>query len=613
MNYLRDLLYNSGSVREPKKSSTAEAFEASSSIADRKRDAEVGTKQQKKKSTPRGDLLALLEANKEQYPTDAENLHDPDEAVEPSSFTGGTDVLKIEEINVAGQGDVRSPGARRMLNNIAAYAPQLPPDVGLLPPRTPSPRIDQWPVCCSEKDSDPPKYEQSTPSPKPRKKKDESPVLKGAITMLSEQLSPPGNKITDRWQLMSEYRSLDSRLMRLEVMEAVMRIQIRAMAPSATDIIYEDDDSAWEDLEDDSVEKYELACSSEYRDDGASIEIVDGGDEGSTAGRDLQDASYDECTGSTDESLTIISTLLPLGMEPVNSVVCGSNCMQQEDKSDEKSDVSEHLQSDWPYLAEMDESAEFLRSNLKPGFCDPFDDEDNRSNITDDKKLLPPRRLDYITRSRPTTDRKVNRLDDFDDRSNQENRRARNDRRGNKSRLEHHRPRSALSIDPFQFLRDDFDYMNDNDLLPTSDSDSECGQLQSITNQCSEPLDIGQNTISPELNAKVTRDIMEMLDGKVDEGLLKSPQGGRIGSSPPGRQDTVQWTDLRSHASPTLSNRSGSTSSTLSTPRKSACKSPKSVCRRKGLHVRFNEFAEVRVIRDIDEPDSLDAGGGWNW
>ncbi|KAK9325615.1 hypothetical protein V1517DRAFT_269194 [Lipomyces orientalis] len=601
MNYLRDLLYNSGSVRE-RKSSTAEATGASSSIADRKSDAEVETKQQKKKSTPRGDLLALLEANKEQYPTDAENRHDPDEAVGLSGFADGTDVLKIEDVNMAGQGDVRSPGARRMLNNIAAYAPRLPQDAGLVPPRTPSPRIDQWPVCYSEEDSEPPKYEQSTQSPKPHKTKDESPVLRGAITMLSEQLSPPGNKITDRWQLMSEYRSLDSRLMRLEVMEAVMRIQIRAMAPSGTGIIYEDDDSAWEDVEDDRVEKYELACRSEYRDDGASIEIVDGGDEGSNSGTDQLDASYEESTkSSTDESLTMMSTLLPLGIEPVNSVICGSECMQQEDKSEEKRDVSEHLQSDWPYLAEMDQSAEFLRSNLKPGFCDPFDDEDNRSNITDDKKLLPPRRFDYTTRSRPTTDRKVNRLDEFGGRSNQENRRARNDRRGSASRREQHRPRSALSIDPFQFLRDDFDYMNDS--LPTSDSDSECGQLKSITNHSSERLDDCQNTISPELNAKVTRDIMKMLNGKVDEGVLKSPQDGRIDSSPPGRHDTVQWTDLRSHSSPTCSYRAGSISSTLSTPRKSACKSPKSVGRRKGLHVRFNEFAEVRVIRDIDEPE----------
>ncbi|KAK9390773.1 hypothetical protein V1515DRAFT_591512 [Lipomyces mesembrius] len=593
MNYLRDLLYNSGSVRE-ERTSTANAATTARSQADRKKSAQVGTKLQNEERTTRGDLLALLDANKVYCSQDLVNHRDDSqEGVVPSRFTQEADVSKIAETKQGHQGDVRSPGAGRMLNNIAAYAPQLPLEPEHVPPRTPTPPTDLWPVSHAQLDRDPSKYELTTPSPKPPKTKYESPVLMEAVTILSEQLSPPGNKITDRWQLMSEYRNLDVRLMRLEAMEAVMRIQIQTMAPSGIVVIQEEeeeDDSAWEDEEDDSLESHEADCRPEYRDDGANFDI----DEGNIAGAD---GSYDDSTKSIDESLVIMSTLLPLGMAPLDSLTYGSKTVQHRDENEEKSIVPGHVQCDWQYQAEMDESADFLRSNLKPGFCDPFDDEDNHSDIIDDQKSLP-----NNINSQPTAHWAVNTSDDVHDRSNQENRTAR-DHMMDSSRRQHRRQRSVLSVDPFQVLRDDFDYLKkDNHLLPTAYSDStDCGQSQSITNHGGEHVETTQDTISNDLNDKVARDIMEMLDAIVDEDLLQSRRKYRPESSDPVEYDNSQWTDARRYCSQTRSDRSASTISTSSTPRKSSCKGPRSACRRKGLHVRFNEFAEVRVIGDTDE------------
>ncbi|KAK9330237.1 hypothetical protein V1520DRAFT_340980 [Lipomyces starkeyi] len=614
MNYLRDLLYNSGPVRQERKS-PAKAATTARSQADRKKSAQVGTKLQTEKATPRGDLLALLDANKVYCSQDLENHRDSQEGVVPSGSTQEADVSKIDEKDgdqgdQGDRGDVRSPGAGRMLNSIAAYAPQLPLEPEQVPPRTPSPPTDLWPVSHGQQDSDSPKYEPTTPSPKPPKKKYESPVLMEAVTILSEQLSPPGNKITDRWQLMSEYRNLDVRLMRLEAMEAVMRIQIQTMAPSGIVVIQqEEDDSAWEDEEDDSLESHEADCSPEHRDDGANFNI----DADNIPGADGQGASFDDSTKSIDESLIIMSTLLPLGMAPLDSVSYGSKSVQHGDVNEEKSRVPEQVQCDWQYQAEMDESADFLRSNLKPGFCDPFDDEDSPSDIIDDQKSLQPRRPDYIN-SQATARWQVNTLDNFDERSNQENRTARDHMKDN-SRRQHRRQRSVLSIDPFQFLRDDFDYLKkDNQLLPTAYSDSnERGQSQSVANQGGEHVETTPDTMSNDLNAKVARDIMEMLDAVVDEDSLQSRRNYRPESSHPVEYGNSQWRDARQYFSPTRSDRSASTISTVSTPRKSSCKGPRSACRRKGLHVRFNEFAEVRVISDTDERSGLDEERGWNW
>ncbi|KAK9361055.1 hypothetical protein V1504DRAFT_452649 [Lipomyces starkeyi] len=609
MNYLRDLLYNSGPVREERKS-PAKAATTARSQADRKKSAQVGTKLQNEKATTRGDLLALLDANKVYCSQDLENHRDSQEGVVPSGSTQEADASKIDETKEGDQGDIRSPGAGRMLNSIAAYAPQLPLEPEQVPPRTPSPPTDLWPVSHGQQDSDLPKYELTTPSPKPPKKKYESPVLMEAVTILSEQLSPPGNKITDRWQLMSEYRNLDVRLMRLEAMEAVMRIQIQTMAPSGIVVIQEEeDDSAWEDEEDDSLESHEADCGPEHRDDGANFNI----DADNIPGADGQDASFDDSTKSIDESLIIMSTLLPLGMAPLDSVSYGSKSVQYGDVNEEKSRVPEQVQCDWQYQAEMDESADFLRSNLKPGFCDPFDDEDNPSDNIDDQKSLQPRRPDYIN-SQATARWQVNTLDNFDDRSNQENRTARDHMKDN-SRRQHRRQRSVLSIDPFQFLRDDFDYLKkDNHLLPTVYSDSnERGQSQSVANQGGEHEETTQDTMSNDLNAQVARDIMEMLDAVVDEDHLQSRRKYRPESSHPVEYGNSQWRDARRYFSPTRSDRSASTISTVSTPRKSSCKGPRSACRRKGLHVRFNEFAEVRVISDTDERSGIDEERGWNW
>ncbi|KAK9433257.1 hypothetical protein V1505DRAFT_338712 [Lipomyces doorenjongii] len=612
MNYLRDLLYNSGTVREERKS-PANAATTARSQADRKMSAQVGTKLQDAEGTTRGDLLALLDANKVYYSQDLENPRDDSqEGGVPSRFTQEAHVSKIDETKQGDQSDLRSPGAGRMLNNIAAYAPQLPLESEHVPPRTPSPPRDVWPVSLAQQDRDPLKYELTTPSPKPPKKKYESPVLMEAVTILSEQLSPPGSKITDRWQLMSEYRNLDVRLMRLEAMEAVMRIQIQTMAPSGIGVIQEEeDDSAWEDEEDDGLESHETDCSPEYGDDGENFNI----DEDNTVLADGQDASYDDSTKSIDESLVIMSTLLPLGMAPLDSLSYGSKTVQHGDVNEERSIVPEQGQCDWQYQAEMDESADFLRSNLRPGFCDPFDDEDNHSDIIDDQRSLQARRPDYIN-SQPTAHWPVNTLDDVDDRSNQENRRAADYMKDN-SRRQHRRQRSVLSIDPFQFLRDDFDYLKkDNHLLPTAYSDStECGQSQSIANQVSEHVETSQDTMANDLNAKVARDIMEMLDVTVDEDLLQSRRKYRPESSDPVEYDNSQWRDARRYSSQTRSDRSASTISTvsMSTPRKSSCKGSRSVCRRKGLHVRFNEFAEVRVISDTDERTRRDKESGRNW
>ncbi|KAK9374776.1 uncharacterized protein V1513DRAFT_445142 [Lipomyces chichibuensis] len=605
MNYLRDLLYNSGTVREEKKSPANAATTTASSQADRKKSAQVGTKLQNEKATTRGDLLALLDANKV-YSQDLENHCESQEGVVPSGFTQRADISKIDETTPGDQGDVRSPGAERMLN----YAPQLPLEPEQVPPRTPSPPTHLWPVSHAPRDGDPPKYELTTPSPKSPKKKYESPVLMEAVTILSEQLSPPGIKITDRWQLMSEYRNLDVRLMRLEAMEAVMRIQIQTMAPSGTVVIQEEeDDSAWEDVEDDSLESHKVDRSLEYRDDGANFNI----DECNIAGADGQDASYDDSSKSIDESLIIMSTLLPLGMTPLDSLSYGSKTsVQHGDVNEEKITVPGQVQCDWQYQAEMDESTEFLRSNLKPGFCDPFDDEDNPSDTIDDQKSLQPRRPDYIN-FQPTAHWQVNALDDFDDRSNQENRTARGHMKDN-SRRQHRRQRSVLSIDPFQFLSDDFDYLKkDNHLLPTAYSDSnERGQLPSIANQGGEYVETTHGSISNDLNAKVARDIMEMLDAIVDEDVLQTRRKYRPESSHPVEYDNSQGRDARRCFSPTRSDRLPSTSSTVSAPRKSSCKSHRSACRRKGLHVRFNEFAEVRVISDTNENSGLAEKSGWN-
>ncbi|KAK9451275.1 uncharacterized protein V1518DRAFT_2407 [Limtongia smithiae] len=46
------------------------------------------------------------------------------------------------------------------------------------------------------------------------------------LSTLSAQLSPPGHKITDKWQLVTEFREIDARLSELEYIERVVRVNL---------------------------------------------------------------------------------------------------------------------------------------------------------------------------------------------------------------------------------------------------------------------------------------------------------------------------------------------------------------------------------------------------
>ncbi|KAK9239933.1 hypothetical protein V1525DRAFT_355334 [Lipomyces kononenkoae] len=589
MNYLRDLLYNSGTFRERKKSSDTSQPANSQTIP---------AKPQNEPATARQELLALLAANKEAYCSKgAENHGDASDGLDPSASV--QDAQLDEETSSIEADDIQSPSTGRMGNSNPAYVPQVPLEgeqlaPGTPSPRTPSPRMGRSPGGGTQQDSDTTGMELATPPPKPRKKDHESPVLKEAVNMLSEQLSPPGNKITDRWQLMSEYRNLDARLMRLEAMEAVMRIQIRAMAPSGVDVIQEeDDDSAWEDEEDDSADNQTTCDSQQYLDCSASSLIADNVEEGNTAKAVEQEAGYDNSSQSIDETTIMMSTLLPLGMAPLDSLSSGCTFLYGYGNDGTSVAPEQHCQ----YPTELDTSADFLRSTLKPGFCDPFDDENNTLDIMDDQKL-PSQCLNSQPANWP-----VNTSEEFNDRSEQENRKTTGNKKESSHR-QHRRPqRSVLSISPFHFLDNDIDYlMKDKGPASSPDCDSTAiGQAQSRANKSSEAVE------------EVPRDVIGALDTTADEASFPPAQNGRLQSSHVVQQNDIQWMAARRGASPTHRCRSAPTISPESTPQKSSCKNPRTASRRKGLHVRFNEFAEVRVISDTDERFSLYEDSGWTW
>ncbi|KAK9365215.1 hypothetical protein V1509DRAFT_633703 [Lipomyces kononenkoae] len=590
MNFLRDLLYNTGSVRERKNSSATSPPDKSHTVP---------AKPQNETATPRQELLALLEVNKAYCFKDTEHDCGASDGVVPSVKARAAQL--DDEGFYSEEEEIQSPSAFRMGNNIAAFGPQVPLEIELAaprtppprtpPPRTPSPRMHGSPGAHTQQDSDAAGLpELTTPSPKPRKKDHESPVLKAAVNMLSEQLSPPGNKITDRWQLMSDYRNLDARLMRLEAMEAVMRIQIRAMAPSGVDVIQEeDDDSDWEDEEGEDSENQTIRDSQKYLDYSAGTEIVENIEEGNITKADELEASYDDTTQSIDETTIMMSTLLPLGMAPLDSL--SSDCISgQYGYGSEGQTVAPEQHCQYP--TELDKSADFLRTTLKPGFCDPFDDQDNSSDIIDDQEL-PSQNLD----SQPTSTWSVNTCDESNDLSEQENRKTIGNNKESTHRQYRQPQRGVLSISPFRFPRNDIDYLKENDdSVSSRDCErTELGQAQSIA-----------------LVTEVPANIAGTLETTVDEDSFQSASERGRQSSNVLQQNNFQWMAMKGSTTHPRC-RSVPTFSPACTPQKSSCKSPRSACRRKGLRVRFNEFAEVRVISDSDERYSLYDDGGWTW